>query len=114
MKSATVATVSRPTARLTMLVPLMTNGGRRFQNQYFEHFEQYVTEIAGGISREADVFGRWRKGKRTYRDHNRRYFTNIGIETADTVAPQIASYIRRHFRQHAAYLEISQTKIVGF
>jgi len=108
-------TPMRQTTRLELLLPLADNDGIPFPDAAFAAFEDFLVSVAGGFTRRADVEGAWRAPDgRVMRDRSRSYVVSVPVPIADRVASQIDQYVRRQFRQQAAYVESVPARAVAF
>jgi len=105
----------RKTVHIDLLVPLSDNAKRPFPDSAFAAFEDFLLDVAGGFTRRGDVEGAWRSPSgETLRDASRLYSLTLGADDAAETVGQIASHIRRAFRQMAAFVEAVPTEASGF
>ncbi|HYC90566.1 MAG TPA: hypothetical protein VEO54_15220 [Thermoanaerobaculia bacterium] len=106
----------RPTMHVDILVPLADNEGRPFPNSAFDTLEHFLTILCGGYTRRGDVEGAWRSPDTgdVLRDRSRSYVVTLPAEEADEQIARIESFIRRFFRQEAAFLELIPTRATVF
>ena len=105
----------RDTTRLELLVPLADNDGVPFSNSAFASFEAFLVDTAGGFTRRGDVEGAWKAPDgRVMRDRSRSYVVTVPEHLADHVASAIDHYVRRQFRQQAAFVESLPARAVAF
>jgi hypothetical protein len=105
----------RPTVHLDLLVPLRDNDGVPFTDAEFETFEEYLLSTAGGFTRRADVEGVWRSPDGVVmRDRSRAYALTLPKEVADLQMSLLTVYIRKQFRQEAAFVEQTSTLATAF
>jgi hypothetical protein len=106
----------RSTVHVDILVPLSDNDGRPFPHAVFHAFEIFLANLASGFTRHGDVDGAWRSpmSGELMRDRSRSYSITLDAEIALAQIPQIDSYIRRFFRQEAAFLELIPTRASMF
>jgi|GEM_PF-1117837 len=105
----------RPTVHLDLLVPLRDNDGVLFTDADFERFEEYLLSTAGGFTRRADVEGVWRSPDGVVmRDRSRAYALTLPKEVADLQMSLLTVYIRKQFRQEAAFVEQTFTLASAF
>ena len=108
-------TPMRDTTRLELLVPLADNDGVPFSNSAFASFEAFLVDTAGGFTRRGDVEGAWKAPDgRVMRDRSRSYVVTVPEHLADHVASAIDHYVRRQFRQQAAFVESLPARAVAF
>lgn len=72
--------------------------------------------LCGGYTRRGDVEGAWRSPEtgEVMRDGSRSYVVTLAAEEADEQIARIESFIRRYFRQEAAFLELIPTRATAF
>jgi len=100
----------RPTVHLDLLVPLRDNDGVSFTDVDFERFEDYLLNTSGGFTRRADVEGVWRSPDGVVmRDCSRAYALTLPRKVADLQMSLLTVYIRKQFRQEAAFVEQTST-----
>ncbi|HVE70684.1 MAG TPA: hypothetical protein VNI54_04890 [Thermoanaerobaculia bacterium] len=106
----------RSTMHVDILVPVADNDGRPFPPFAFETFEHFLTTLCGGFTRRGDVEGAWRSPETgdVMRDRSRSYVVTLAAEEADGQVARIESFIRRYFRQEAAFLELIPTRATAF
>ncbi len=104
----------RNTALLSLLVPIQSNEGDRFEEDAFEALESHVTLFAGGISRLGDVVGSWLGPNGIQREVLRRYEITVPAENAASVARELDRYVRNRFRQLVVYITETPTRSVEF
>jgi len=99
-----------------ILVPLADNEGRPFPTSAFDTLEHFLTTLCGGYTRRGDVEGAWRSPDTgdVMRDRSRSYVVTLPAEEADEQIARIESFIRRFFRQEAAFLELIPTRATVF
>lgn len=99
-----------------ILVPLADNDGDPFSPHAFDTLEHFLTTLCGGFTRRGDVEGAWRSPETgtVMRDRSRSYVVTLPVEEADEQIARIESFIRRFFRQEAAYLELTPTQATVF
>lgn len=109
-------TSMRPTVHVDILVPVADNDGRPFAHAAFHSFEMFLATLVGGFTRRGDVDGAWRSptSGELMRDRSVLYSVTLDAETALAHIPKIDSYIRRFFRQEAAFLELIPTRASRF
>ncbi len=106
----------RPTVHVDILVPLADNDGRPFPHAAFHTFEHFLGVLAGGFTRRGDVVGAWRSptSGELMRDQSRSCAITLDAATAEEQIHRIDSFIRRYFRQEAAFLELTPTRATAF
>ena len=106
----------RSTMHVDILVPLADNDGDPFPPHAFDTLEHFLTTLCGGFTRRGDVEGAWRSPETgtVMRDRSRSYVVTLPVEEADEQIARIESFIRRFFRQEAAYLELTPTQATVF
>ena len=105
----------RPTVHLDLLVPLRDNDGVPFTDVDFERLEDYLLSLAGGFTRRADVEGVWRSPEGVVmRDRSRAYALTLPRKVADLQMSLLTVYIRKQFRQEAAFVEQIPTLASAF
>jgi hypothetical protein len=105
----------RPTVHLDLLVPLRDNDGVPFTDVEFEQLEDYLLSLAGGFTRRADVEGVWRSPEgAVMRDRSRAYALTLPRKVADLQMSLLTVYIRKQFRQEAAFVEQTPTLASAF
>ena len=105
----------RPTTRLELLIPLVDNDGVPFADPAFADFEDFLITAAGGFTRRGDVEGAWRSPDgRVMRDRSRSYVVTVPEDITDRAASSIDQYVRRQFRQQAAFVETLPARAVAF
>lgn len=106
----------RPTMHVDILVPLADNDGRPFPHTAFHTFEHFLATLCGGYTRRGDVEGAWQSPETgtVMRDRSRSYVVTLPAEEADEQIDKIEVFIRRHFRQEAAFLELIPTRATAF
>lgn len=106
----------RPTMHVDILVPLADNDGRPFPVTAFHTFEHFLATLCGGYTRRGDVEGAWRSPETgtVMRDRSRSYVVTLPAEEADEQIDKIEAFIRRYFRQEAAFLELIPTRATAF
>lgn len=106
----------RSTVHVDILVPLADNDGRPFPHAAFQTFENFLAILVGGFTRRGDVDGAWRSPKsgELLRDRSRAYAITLDAAVAKEQIPRIDSFIRRYFRQEAAFLELIPTRATQF
>lgn len=105
----------RDTTRLELLVPLADNDGVPFSDSAFASFEDFLVDTAGGFTRRGDVEGAWRAPDgQVMRDRSRSYVVTVPEHLTDRVASAIDHYVRRQFRQQAAFVETLPARAVAF
>ncbi|HUP60718.1 MAG TPA: hypothetical protein VNA69_09905 [Thermoanaerobaculia bacterium] len=99
-----------------ILVPLADNDGDAFPPSAFDTLEHFLTTLCGGFTRRGDVEGAWRSPDTgvVMRDRSRSYVVTLPAEEADEQIARIESFIRRYFRQEAAFLELIPTRATVF
>jgi hypothetical protein len=99
-----------------ILVPLADNDGEPFPQSAFNTLEHFFTELCGGFTRRGDVEGAWRSPTTgdVMRDRSRSYVVTLPVEEAEEQIARIELFIRRFFRQEAAFLELSDTRATVF
>jgi hypothetical protein len=108
-------TPMRPTTRLELLIPLEDNNGVPFPNVAFADFEDSLISIAGGFTRHGDVEGAWKAPDgHVMRDRSRSYVVTVPEKLTDHAASSINRYVRRQFRQQAAFVEALSARAVAF
>lgn len=82
----------------------------------FETLEHFLTMLCGGYTRRGDVEGAWRSPEtgEVMRDRSRSYVVTLAAEEAGEQIARIESFIRRYFRQEAAFLELIPTRATAF
>ena len=106
----------RSTVHVDILVPLADNDGEPFPASAFSTLEHFLTILCGGFTRRGDVEGVWRSPQTgaVMRDRSRSYVVTLPAEEADEQITRIESFIRRYFRQEAAFLELIPTRATVF
>ena len=106
----------RPMMHVDILVPLADNDGDPFPHTAFDTLEHFLTILCGGFTRRGDVEGAWRSPDTgtVMRDRSRSYVVTLPAEEADEQIARIESFIRRYFRQEAAFLELTPTRATAF
>ena len=105
----------RDTTRLELLVPLADNDGVPFSDSAFASFEDFLVDTAGGFTRRGDVERAWRAPDgQVMRDRSRSYVVPVPEHLTDRVASAIDHYVRRQFRQQAAFVETLPARAVAF
>jgi hypothetical protein len=106
----------RTTTRVDILVPLADNDGRPFPQSSFDTFEHFLTTLCGGFTRRGNVEGAWRSPETgvVMRDRSRSYAITLPVEQTAAQIARIESFIRRFFRQEAAFLELTSTRATVF
>lgn len=106
----------RQMTHVDILVPLADNDGEAFPQSAFSTLEHFFTELCGGFTRRGDVEGAWRSPEtgEVMRDRSRSYVVTLPVEEAEEQITRIESFIRRFFRQEAAFLELSDTRATVF
>jgi len=106
----------RSTVHVDILVPLADNDGDPFPASAFNTLEHFLTILCGGFTRRGDVEGVWRSPDTgaVMRDRSRSYVVTLPAEDADEQITRIESFIRRYFRQEAAFLELTPTRATVF
>ena len=108
-------TSMRPTTRLELLVLLEDNDGVPFPDTAFADFENFLVTTAGGFTRRGDVEGAWKAPDgRVMRDRSRSYVVTVPENLTDRAASSINRYVRRQFRQQAAFVETLPARAVAF
>lgn len=108
-------TPMRDTTRLELLVPLADNDNVPFSNSAFAAFEDFLVDTAGGFTRRGDVEGAWRAPDgQVMRDRSRSYVVTVPEHLTDRAASAIDHYVRRQFRQQAAFVETLPARAVAF
>jgi hypothetical protein len=106
----------RSTVHVDILVPLADNDGRPFPDTAFHTFENFLAYLVGGFTYRGDVDGAWRSptSGELIRDRSRSYAVTLDATTAKEQIPRIDGFIRRYFRQEAAFLELIPTRATQF
>jgi hypothetical protein len=106
----------RHTTHVDILVPLADNEGRRFPQSSFDTLEHFLTTLCDGFTRRGDVEGAWRSPDTgiVMRDRSRSYVVTLPVEETEEQIARIESFIRRFFRQEAAFLELTPTRATVF
>lgn len=106
----------RSMTHVDILVPLADNDGNAFPQSAFSTLEHFFTELCGGFTRRGDVEGAWRSPEtgEVMRDRSRSYVVTLPVEEAEEQIARIESFIRRFFRQEAAFLELTNTRATVF
>lgn len=105
----------RNTVHLDVLVPLGGNDGHPFPASAFDQLEAFLLGLTGGFTRRGDVEGAWKSPEgRVYRDVSRAYALSLPEAEAERIAGSLDVYIRKHFGQEAAYLELVPTRATVF
>lgn len=105
----------RDTLHVDVLVPLVDNEKVPFTESDFDAFEHVLLTVAGGFTRRGDVEGAWQSPDgEILRDTSRSYVITLDADDAAEKIEQIDRFIRTHFRQHAAFLELIPTKATVF
>lgn len=106
----------RQMTHVDILVPLADNEADAFPQSAFNTLEHFFTELCGGFTRRGDVEGAWRSPEtgEVMRDRSRSYVVTLPVEEAEEQIARIESFIRRFFRQEAAFLELSDTRATVF
>lgn len=108
-------TPMRPTTRLELLIPLADNDGVPFPDTSFADFEDFLVTTAGGFTRRGDVEGAWKSPDgHVMRDRSRSYVVTVPENLTDRAASSIDQYVRRQFRQQAAFVETLPARAVAF
>jgi hypothetical protein len=108
-------TLMRQTTRFGLLIPLVDNDGVPFADTAFADFEDFLITTAGGFTRHGDVEGAWKSPDgRVMRDRSRSYVVTVPENFTDRTASSIDQYVRRQFRQQAAYVETLPARAVAF
>lgn len=99
-----------------ILVPIADNDGELFPQSAFTTLEHFFTELCGGFTRRGDVEGAWRSPETgaVMRDRSRSYVVTLPVGEAEEQITRIESFIRRFFRQEAAFLELTDTRTTVF
>jgi hypothetical protein len=106
----------RPMMHVDILIPLADNDGDPFPHTAFDTLEHFLTILCGGFTRRGDVEGAWRSPDTgtVMRERSRSYVVTLPAEEADEQIARIESFIRRYFRQEAAFLELTPTRATAF
>jgi hypothetical protein len=104
------------TVHVDILVPLADNDGRPFPHTAFHTFEHFLGVLVGGFTNHGDVVGAWRSptSGELMRDRSRSYAITLDADTAEEQIQRIDGFIRRYFRQEAAFLELTPTRATAF
>jgi hypothetical protein len=95
--------------RVSCLIPIRANDGRKCPRCYFSEFEEHLTDAAPGWSRrDGLVIGSWRGDDRVHRDTSREYFIDIADEReARELALALYRFIAHRFEQLAVSINIT-------
>jgi hypothetical protein len=116
LRAALTPAPMRHTTHVDILVPVADNDSRPFPQSSFDTLEHFLTTLCGGFTRRGDVEGAWRSPETgtVMRDRSRSYVVTLPVEETEEQIARIESFIRRFFRQEAAFLELIPTRATVF